>query len=46
VEEAALAIWEWLSTGDLEACMTRYHSRWNQMAAERAASTEKEEEAE
>jgi len=30
VEEAAEAVRFWLSTGDLDACMTRYHSRWNQ----------------
>jgi peptidyl-tRNA hydrolase len=30
VDEAADAILFWLSTGDLDACMTRYHSRWNQ----------------
>ena len=30
VEEAADAIGDWLATGDLEACMSRYHSRWNQ----------------
>ncbi len=26
--EAAEAIFSWLRTGDLEACMTRFHSRW------------------
>ena len=30
VEEAADAILAWLASGDLEACMTRFHSRWNQ----------------
>ena len=30
VEEAADAILFWLGSGDLDACMTRYHSRWNQ----------------
>ena len=30
VEEAADAICFWLATGDLDACMTRFHSRWNQ----------------
>ena len=30
VEEAADAIRFWLETGDLDACMTRFHSRWNQ----------------
>jgi PTH1 family peptidyl-tRNA hydrolase len=29
-DEAADAILFWLSTGDLEACMTRFHSRWKQ----------------
>ena len=46
VEEAAEALRDWLGTGDIEGCMTRFHSRWNQMAAEQAADTEKEEEAE
>ena len=30
VEEAADAISFWISTGDLDACMTRFHSRWQQ----------------
>ncbi|MFT5050249.1 MAG: PTH1 family peptidyl-tRNA hydrolase [Chlamydiales bacterium] len=30
VAEAADAILDWLTTGDLEGCMTRFHSRWNQ----------------
>jgi len=30
VIQASEAILDWLTTGDLEACMTRYHSRWNQ----------------
>jgi len=42
VREAALAIQDWLATGDVERCMTRFHSRWNQMAAEQAAHTEEE----
>lgn len=29
VAEAADAILDWLATGDIDACMTRYHSRWN-----------------
>lgn len=29
VAEAAEAILDWLESGDLEGCMTRYHSRWN-----------------
>jgi peptidyl-tRNA hydrolase len=28
--EACEALSEWLRTGDLDACMTRFHSRWNQ----------------
>lgn len=30
VAEAAEAILDWLRSGDLAECMTRYHSRWNQ----------------
>jgi PTH1 family peptidyl-tRNA hydrolase len=30
VDEAADAILFWLATGDLEACMTRFHSRWKE----------------
>lgn len=30
VDEAADAIRFWLATGDIDACMTRFHSRWNQ----------------
>ena len=30
IAEAAEAILDWLACGDLEGCMTRYHSRWNQ----------------
>ena len=29
IAEAAEAILDWLEKGDLEGCMTRYHSRWN-----------------
>ena len=29
VAEAAEAIQDWLATGDIEGCMTRFHSRWN-----------------
>lgn len=29
VAEAAEAIDDWLRSGDIEACMTRFHSRWN-----------------
>lgn len=32
VAEAAEAIFAWLREGDIEACMTRFHSRWNQGA--------------
>jgi PTH1 family peptidyl-tRNA hydrolase len=30
VPEAAQAIFTWLQDGDLEGCMTRFHSRWKQ----------------
>lgn len=30
VAEAAGAVLFWLRTGDLEACMSRFHSRWNE----------------
>jgi PTH1 family peptidyl-tRNA hydrolase len=30
VAEAAAAIFDWLHHGDIEASMTRFHSRWNQ----------------
>lgn len=30
VIEAADATLDWLRSGDLEACMTRFHTRWNQ----------------
>ncbi len=30
VAEAGEAILDWLRTGDLEGCMSRFHSRWNQ----------------
>jgi peptidyl-tRNA hydrolase, PTH1 family len=30
VEEAADAVLDWLRTGDIDGCMARYHSRWNQ----------------
>ena len=29
VAEAAEAVVDWLKTGDLQGCMTRFHSRWN-----------------
>jgi PTH1 family peptidyl-tRNA hydrolase len=32
VAQAADAIADWLASGDIDACMTRYHSRWNQGA--------------
>ena len=32
VAEAAEAIFCWLRDGDIQACMTRFHSRWNQGA--------------
>jgi PTH1 family peptidyl-tRNA hydrolase len=34
VAEAAEAILDWLATGDIDGCMTRFHSRWNQGNAE------------
>ena len=30
MSESVEAILDWLSHGDLQACMTRFHSRWNQ----------------
>jgi len=30
VAEATDAVLDWLATGDIEGCMTRFHSRWNQ----------------
>jgi PTH1 family peptidyl-tRNA hydrolase len=30
VAEAAEAIEAWLASGDIDECMTRFHSRWNQ----------------
>jgi PTH1 family peptidyl-tRNA hydrolase len=32
VAEAADAVFAWLRSGDIGACMTRFHSRWNQGA--------------
>lgn len=32
IAEAVEAIEDWLATGDIEGCMTRFHSRWNQGA--------------
>ncbi len=32
IAEAKEAALDWLVTGDIERCMTRYHSRWNQGA--------------
>jgi len=32
IAEASEALLDWLQTGDLEGCMTRFHSRWNQGA--------------
>jgi len=34
VAEAADAIRAWLLDGDIQACMTRFHSRWNQGAGQ------------
>ena len=30
IAEASEAILDWLQNGDIEGCMTRFHSRWNQ----------------
>jgi PTH1 family peptidyl-tRNA hydrolase len=30
VAEAAEAVLDWLQTGDIQGCMTRFHSRWKQ----------------
>lgn len=30
VAEACDALLDWLATGDIERCMTRFHSRWNE----------------
>lgn len=30
IAEASEAILDWLRSGDIEGCMTRFHSRWNQ----------------
>ena len=30
IAEASEAVLDWLQTGDIEGCMTRFHSRWNQ----------------
>jgi PTH1 family peptidyl-tRNA hydrolase len=32
IAEASEALLHWLGTGDIERCMTRFHSRWNQDA--------------
>lgn len=32
IAEASEALLDWISTGDIEGCMTRFHSRWNQSA--------------
>lgn len=34
VAEAADAVFAWLREGDIEACMTRFHSRWKQGAGQ------------
>ena len=30
IAEASEALLDWLGSGDIEGCMTRFHSRWNQ----------------
>lgn len=32
IAEASEAVLDWLSHGDIEKCMTRFHSRWNESA--------------
>jgi PTH1 family peptidyl-tRNA hydrolase len=32
IAEASEALLDWLDSGDIERCMTRFHSRWNQNA--------------
>lgn len=32
IAEATEALLDWLDKGDIEGCMTRFHSRWNQSA--------------
>ena len=43
VAEAAEAALDWLRTGDVEKCMTRFHSRWNEGQARAEARTQEEE---
>ena len=40
VAEAADAALDWLQEGDIERCMTRFHSRWNQGPTDRQARSE------
>jgi PTH1 family peptidyl-tRNA hydrolase len=44
VAQAAEALLDWLAGGDLERCMTRFHSRWNQGPDSPEARTEGQEE--
>ena len=39
VAEAGEAILDWLAGGDIERCMTRFHSRWNQDSREPGSAT-------
>ncbi|MFT7486941.1 MAG: PTH1 family peptidyl-tRNA hydrolase, partial [Candidatus Paceibacteria bacterium] len=32
IAEASEALLDWIANGDIEGCMTRFHSRWNQSA--------------
>lgn len=32
IAEASEALLDWINTGDIEGCMTRFHSRWNPSA--------------
>jgi PTH1 family peptidyl-tRNA hydrolase len=38
IAEASEAVLDWLLTGDLEGCMTRFHSRWKQESPRPAGS--------
>ena len=46
IAQASEAALDWLTNGDIERCMTRFHSRWNQGPAPGQARTEQESEEE
>jgi len=46
VAEAADAAGDWLLHGDVDRCMTRFHSRWNQGPGDRATRTQPKEDEE